>query len=278
MNVTPSGGPCGAIVDGIDLRRLNDDGVAALRHVWLEHKVVGIAGQDLSIEDLERFGRRWGPFGDDPFIAAVDGHPHVIEVRREPDEQAPVFAGNWHSDWSFLDSPPAATLLYGAIVPPVGGDTLFADLQAAYEALPAARRAELSGLVAVHSARRSYAPDGRYGERDVGRSMRIRADESARATQTHPLVRTHSETGRKSLFLSPAYTIGLEGMSDARAQSVLGPLFEHCAQPRFVYRHAWSPGMLTIWDNRVLNHMATGGYEGHRRLLYRMTIGEPVPA
>ncbi|MEZ5651808.1 MAG: TauD/TfdA family dioxygenase [Burkholderiaceae bacterium] len=274
MKVTPSGASCGAVVEDIDLRELDDAGLERLRGVWLEHKVIGIAGQSLQIEDLERFAQRWGPFGDDPFILPIAGHPHVIEVRREPDERAPVFAGNWHSDWSFLASPPAATLLYGEIVPDRGGDTLFADLEAALAALPAAQREQLASLTAIHSARRSYAPDGRYGVADEGRSMRIVSSDDARAQQRHPLVRTHPETGHQALFVSPAYTVGLADTGNEQADEILRPLFEHCGQDRFVYRHSWSPGMLTIWDNRCLNHMATGGYEGQRRLLYRITIGD----
>ncbi len=274
MNVRPSDASCGAIIDDLDLRSLDDTGLAGLRAAWLEHKVVGITGQSLSLEELEAFGRRWGPFGDDPYLGTITGHPHLVEVRREPDERAPVFAGNWHSDWSFLAAPPAATLLYGQVVPPTGGDTLFADLEAALEALPESEQRRLETLTAIHSASRSYAPDGRYGRSDVGRSMTIRSDESARATREHPLVRRHPETGRRTLFLSPAYTVGIAGMGEAEAAAVLDPLFAHCGDERFVYRHVWSPGMLTIWDNRCLNHMATGGYEGHRRLMVRMTVGE----
>ena len=127
MKVTPSGASCGAIVQGIDLRSLDEPGLARLRAVWLQHKVIGIAGQSLELDALEHFARRWGPFGDDPFIAPIAGHPHIVEVRREPDETAPVFAGNWHSDWSFLASPPAATMLYGEIVPPTGESAAMAS-------------------------------------------------------------------------------------------------------------------------------------------------------
>lgn len=275
MQVVPSGQTCGALVSGLDLREpLAPARLEALRQAWLEHQVIGIVGQSLSVADLERFAPQIGPWGDDPFIAALPGHPHVVEVRREPDEQAPLFADNWHSDWSFLASPPAATMLYGSVVPPVGGDTLFANLHAAWEALPAAMQARLAPLQAIHSASRSYSKKGRYGEADKGRSMTIKSSDEALATQTHPLVRTHPETGRKALFVSAAYTVGIEGMPDDEAASLLAELCAHAGQERFVYRHAWQPGMLTLWDNRCLNHRATGGYEGHRRLLHRITIGE----
>jgi taurine dioxygenase len=280
IRIIPSQAACGAQVHGVDLTApLPDATVDAIRAAWLEHGVLAFPGQAMSIADLERFTLAFGPRGNDPFIAPIPGHPHVIEVRREPDEKAPVFADNWHSDWSFLRSPPAGTALYGSVIPPVGGDTLFADQQAAWDALPAAQQTRLRGLMGIHSARVGYARDGRYGERDraLGRSMAIRYGDSALATQAHPVARTHPETGRTVLFVSPGYTIGIEGMADDEARALLRSLFEHQRQPRFVYRHRWEPGTLLLWDNRRLVHAATGGYEGHRRLLHRITIAERSP-
>jgi len=196
----------------------------------------------------------------------------VLEVRREPDETAPLFAETWHSDWSFLAHPPSATVLHGRIIPPVGGDTLFANQYAAYEALDAAMKERLEGLVAIHSAAKAYAPDGLYGLADKGRSMDIRPSEAARTTQAHPMVRTHPETGRKALYISPGYTVAIEGMAADEGWALLLKLFRHQSQPQFVHRQSWREGQLVIWDNRCLNHMATGGYDGHRRLLHRTTV------
>ncbi len=278
MRIEPSGQICGALIHGLDLAEpLSEQTVADIRAAWLDHHVIGFTDQSLDPPALQRFAMRLGPFGEDPFIAGMAAHPRVIEVRREANEQAPLFADNWHSDWSFLARPPAATLLYGVEIPPVGGDTLFANLHAAFEALPASRQHELQSLQAVHSARRSYARQGRYGDQDKGRSMAIRADDSALATQSHPLVRHHPETGRPALFISPAYTVGIAGMSEADSQALLAELFDWIDEPRFTYRHRWTPGLLTVWDNRCLNHRATGGYEGHRRLLHRITIGDRTP-
>ena len=275
FRVELSGACCGALIRGVDLsRRLSTADIEAIRGTWLEHQVIGICDQDLEITDLERFAAALGPEGDDPYIAPIAGHPRVVEVRREADETTPVFAEAWHSDWSFLDPPPAGTLLYGKVIPPVGGDTLFANQYAAYDALSAAMKARIARLQAIHSARLSYAPGGRYGERDRGRSMAIRYSERAMATQLHPLVRRHPETGRPALFVSMGYTIGIEGMGETDATALLTELFTHQTRPEFIYRHRWSPGLLTLWDNRCLLHTATGGYQGHRRLLWRITIGE----
>jgi alpha-ketoglutarate-dependent taurine dioxygenase len=275
LRVEPSGASCGALIFGADLSQpLSRASIDFIRDAWLKHQVIGICGQELQISDLERFAAALGPDGDDPFIASVAGHPRVVEVRREANETTPVFAEAWHSDWSFLEFSPAGTLLYGKIIPPVGGDTLFANQYAAYDALSETMKAKIANLRGIHSARRSYSPGGVYGERDKGRSMAIRYSEKAMATQLHPLVRTHSETGRRALFVNLGYTIGIDGMDDAHGSALLAQLFAHQCRPEFIYRHRWSPGLLTLWDNRCVLHTATGGYQGHQRLLWRITIGE----
>ncbi|HOF31271.1 MAG TPA: TauD/TfdA family dioxygenase [Burkholderiaceae bacterium] len=277
LTIEPSGQACGARVRGVDLTRpLTADTVAQLRAIWLQHQVIALPDQRMSVTDLERFALEIGDYGEDPYLEAMPGHRHVVALRREADETAPVFAEAWHSDWSFLPDPPAGTVLLSAVIPPVGGDTLYADQYAAYAALPAAMQRRLDGLMGVHSARRGYAPTGVYGERDrgSGRSMKILSDESALKTRLHPVVRTHPETGRKALFVSPGYTIGIDGMPRDEAAGLLQELFAHQVRPEFVYTHTWQPDMLVLWDNRCLLHRATGGYDGHRRLLYRITIAQ----
>lgn len=277
IQIQPSGAACGASVRGVDLTRALDAATLAdIRAAWLAHGVLAFPDQKMSIEDLERFTLAIGPRGEDPFIAPIPGHAHVVQIRREADEKAPIFAENWHSDWSFLPVPPAGTALLSAIIPPVGGDTLFADQTAAWDAMPAALKSRIEGRMGIHSARRGYSRNGMYGEKDQakGRSMAIRFGDEALKTRLHPIGRVHPETGRTALFVSPGYTIGIEGMDEAESQDVLQALFEHQQRPEFVYRHRWAPDMLLLWDNRCLVHRATGGYEGHRRLLHRITISE----
>jgi taurine dioxygenase len=279
IRATPQSAPCGALVEGVDLRQqLADPHIAAIRSAWLEHQVLAFPDQQLQIEDIERFARTLGPFGVDPYFDSVPGHPHVAQVCREAEEQTPIFAETWHSDWSFLERPPAATVLYGDVIPPVGGDTLFSNQYAAWQALPAAMKSLLEGKHGIHSARRGYSRAGMYGERDKGRSMAIRYSDSAMSTQRHPILRIHPETGRPALFVSMGYTIGIEGMTDAEATPLLMELFAHQAKEEFIYRHRWSQGMLVLWDNRCVLHAATGGYQGHRRLLHRITIAERTSA
>ena len=275
MQVTKQPASCGAAITGIDLKQpLGGAQVAQVRGIWLDHQVIAFPDQSMEIADIERFATYMGPNGEDPFIEAIPGHPRVVQVKREADEKTPLFAETWHSDWSFLKAPPAGTVLYGDVIPPVGGDTLFANQYAAWDGLPHAMKAQLRDGKGIHSARRGYAKDGMYGEKDKGRSMAIKYGDSALKTQLHPIARPHSETGRLALFVSPGYTIGIEGIPDDEATDILLQLFRHQANPEYVYRHKWSPGMLIMWDNRCVIHAATGGYEGHRRLLHRITVAD----
>jgi taurine dioxygenase len=274
LDITPSGQACGATVRGVDLRTVDDATTAEIRTAWLEHKVLAFPDQQLSDDDLETFTLRFGPFGDDPFFASIDGHPHVAAIQRLADETSSLFAENWHADWSFQEFPPDGTCLYGKTIPPTGGDTLYTNQQLALEKMPADLRSRIDGLVAIHSARGGYAPDGTYGDDDVSdRSMRIVPGNDAYATQTHPLIRTHPETGAQTLYSTIGYIIGIDEMPDAEARPLLGELYAWQIRDEFQYRHVWEHNMLVMWDNRCVLHRATGGYEGHDRLLHRTTIG-----
>lgn len=274
LDLSPSGQACGATVTGVDLSRpLDSATIAAIRAAWLEHHVLAFPDQALSDDDLERFTLCFGGFGEDPFIAPIPGRQHIIAVERRADETSSLFAETWHSDWSFQAQPPAGTCLYGLVIPPVGGDTLFANQHAALAAMPDSMRARIDGRISIHSAKRAYAPDGMYGANDrKGRSMVILPSKDAENTQRHPLIRRHPETGREGLFSCFGYIIGIEGMDDAEAVPLLMELYQWQSREAFQYRHRWQPKMLVMWDNRSLLHAATGGYAGHHRLLHRTTI------
>ena len=277
FTLNPTDQACGALVHGLDLStELDADTIAGLRAAWLEHQVLVFPQQQLSDDDLERFTLYFGKFGDDPFIAPIEGRKHVIAVKREANEQAPVFAEAWHTDWSFQKTPPAGTCLYGIRIPPVGGDTLFINQQRALQNMPDELRAKLENLNALHSAKAAYAPDGVYGEpeKDSDRSMDIRPSEEAREVRAHPLIRKHPETGNEALFGCAGYIVGIEGMADAEAWELLSELYAWQTQEQFQYRHKWSEGMLIMWDNRSVLHSATSGYDGHARLLHRTTIAD----
>ena len=268
-------GPFGAVVRGVDLRDAPDGPLAEqLRAAWLAHQLLVFPDQELGFEALEAAAEAFGPIGEDPYFRPIPGQSHVVALTREADETTPLFADVWHSDWSFLPTPPAGTLLYGVDIPPTGGDTLYADQYGAYDALPPELQERIDGLVGIHSAQRGYSKQGLYGDRDQGRSMAIVASDSALATQPHPLVRTHPETGRRALYCSLAYTVGIEGLDEHEGNALIGELLGYLALPQHTHRHRWSAGTVALWDNRCLVHAATGGYEGHRRELHRLTIAE----
>ena len=273
LRVESYGGPCGARVTGLDLSKpLSSETVVAVRQAWLEHHVLAFPDQHIGDDDLERFTLYFGDFGDDPFFAPIANREHIAAIRREADEQSPLFAENWHTDWSFQARPPSGTCLNAVDIPPTGGDTLYANQHMAWDALAPERQAQLARLVAIHSARLAYAPDGSYGTKDKGRSMDIRPSMAALATQTHPLIPAHPETGRRGFYSTLGYIVGIEGMDDSEAIPLLLELQKWQGEERFTYVHRWEPGMLVMWDNRSVLHKATGGYEGHRRELHRTTI------
>lgn len=278
IEVTPTASGFGAVVTGLDLARpLAESVMDEVRQAWAAHGVLSFPDQPLSLDQLEAVTLQFGPFGVDPFIAPMPGRPNVLELRREPDERATNFGAGWHSDWSFQPIPPAATLLHGQVIPPVGGDTLFADCTAAYAALSPTFQEMLAPLRAIHSAGRAYGTKGVFARETEKRTMQIIVSEEADKTHTHPLVRTHPVTGAKALFVSPVYTVGIEGLTPGESQAVLGYLFGHITQPEFIFRHRWARDTLLIWDNRRTVHLAEGGYDGHLRVMHRTTVAGEVP-
>jgi taurine dioxygenase len=276
LEITPSGQACGAAVGGVDWASDVDPAtVAEVRAAWVEHGVLAFPDQHLTDDDLERFTRSFGPFGVDTFFEPIDGHPHIAALHRFADESAPIFADTWHADWSFQDRPPIGTCLYGKIIPPVGGDTLYVNQRASLAEMPSELRSKIEGRLAIHSAKRGYSPDGVYGDADAGnvRAMRIVVNDTAYETQTHPFIRVHDETGEESLYGIFGYICGIEGMSDEDADELLLELYAWQIRDEFRYVHHWEPNMLVMWDNRTILHKATGGYDGHERLLHRTTIG-----
>ncbi|MEM1433773.1 MAG: TauD/TfdA family dioxygenase [Pseudomonadota bacterium] len=277
LTIEPLGAACGARLTGVDLSApVSPEIQRAVRRAWLEHKVLVFPDQPLSPENLPQAARNFGPIGDDPFFESISAGSPVVAICRRADETAPVFAEAWHTDWSFKVRPPAGTLLFGVTIPPVGGNTSFINQELVLAQMPADLRRRLDGLIARHSAKVAYAPEGTYGEADAGsdRSMKIRIDASARAVQTHPLIIRHPETGARVVYSTLGYICGIEGMADEAATALLHELYQWQTQPQFQYHHRWEPNMLVLWDNRAVLHKANGGFDGYERLLYRVTIAD----
>lgn len=268
----------GAEVTGVTLRRpLAPEARAEVMRAWARHSVLAFPDQPLTHAELEAFTAQIGPFGHDPYAKPLDGHPHILEVRREPEETSRRFGATWHSDWSFLETPPAATLLHAKITPPVGGDTLFADAYRAYESLSPVMQRLLDGLRAIHSPRQSHGTKGDFAKDGGQRAMNLVVGEQAEEARAQPLVRVHPLSQRRALYISPIYTIGIEGMTEEESQPLLDFLFQRMLEDRFIYRHRWRPDMLTMWDNRCTIHYADGGYDGHRRVMHRTTVAGEIP-
>ena len=205
INVTPSGQACGAVITGLDMSGpLSSDIISEIRQAWLEHHVLVFPEQQLTDEDLVRITDYFGSVGDDPYFVPISKKTPVVALTRRADEQAPVFAENWHTDWSFKKHPPIGTCLYSLVVPPVGGNTGFANQQMALAQMPDELRQRLEGKVALHSAAAAYGPQGTYGEKDQGsdRSMKILFSDQANKSEPHPIIAKHPESGADTISVS----------------------------------------------------------------------------
>lgn len=272
LTATPVAGSLGADIHGVDLNNLSDAGQAELRQALMDHQVLFIRDQSLSIEQLEAVTLRFGEFGIESYAKPMADHPHVVHVLKEASESVPfVFGGAWHSDWTFQEKPPAFTLLYGHDVPATGGDTLYANMYLAYEWLSPAMQDLLHGLQGVHTPEASYGPKAAH---NAGlQSMQILYGENVdHDRRTHPLIIKHPETGRSALFANPAYTLGIEGLKPEEARPILDYLFRVASAEAFTCRMRWAPGTLAIWDNRCTWHQPISDYFGNRREMFRTTV------
>ena len=282
MNITPTGEACGARVTGIDLSQpLDRNTINSIRSAWLEHHVLAFPDQKLSDDDLVRVTNYFGNVGDDPYFVPISKNTPVVALTRRADEQAPVFAENWHTDWSFKQHPPIGTCLYSLVVPPVGGNTGFANQQLALAQMPDDLRQRLENKIALHSAAAAYGPDGTYGEKDQGndRSMKILFSEQANKSEPHPIIAKHPESGTETIFGTVGYIHTILGLEAEDSRQLIMDLYAWQTREEFQYTHVWEPNMLVMWDNRSVLHKANGGYDGHARELHRLTIaGDPALA
>jgi len=266
-------GALGAEIHGVDLAAdLSDGVVAALRQALLDHLVIFFRDQDLPPARFLALAKRFGTPNEYPFVKGLNVYPEVIAVTKLPHETV-NFGGVWHADTTYLQEPPMATLLVAREVPPVGGDTLFANQYLAYESLSERMQQLLCGLNGVSSSAKADA--------SRTREDRIRSDGTAEPRRLliaeHPAVRTHPETGRKALYVNVAHTVGFAGMTEAESAPLLSFLFRHQIQPEFTCRFRWQPGSLAIWDNRCAQHYAMNDYHGHKRVMHRITLEGDKP-
>lgn len=254
---------CGAEVQGIDLARpLETATIDALSHALAEYCVLFFRDQSLTPEQQKKFGRHFGELHLHPaWPRLVDDHPEIMEIYS--DENSTRIAGeHWHSDVSCDPEPPLGSILYMLETPPVGGDTLFASMYAAFAALSPKMQDFLEGLTAIHDGEQVYR--GGYGTQADAGKIYPRAE--------HPVVRTHPVSGRKALFVNRTFTTRIAQLSASESRSVLDMLFTHNEQPRFQCRFAWRPGSIAFWDNRCAQHHALWDYYPNRRRGWRVTV------
>ncbi len=273
LNIQRIAGAIGAEISDIDLREPIDDALMArIRAVWLEHLVIFFRDQTLSSAEFLAFARRIGEVIEYPFVKGLPDFPEVIPVVKLEHERV-NFGGLWHSDTTYLDTPPMASMLIAREVPPFGGDTLFANMYAAFEALSPGMQSMLQSLQGVNSSAKADA--------SRTREDRIKTDARPEAhreyTAEHPVVRTHPETGRKALYVNVGHTLRFKDMTAEESAPLLEYLFQHLVRPEFTCRFVWRPGSIALWDNRCAQHNPINDYHGYRRVMHRVTLAGDRP-
>jgi taurine dioxygenase len=271
LQVSPVAGALGAEVQGVDLARpLTPEVVGEIRQALLAHLVIFFPRQQLGPAELLAFGERFGQPTEYPQMKGLPGYPHVVAVTKLEHERV-NFGGVWHSDTTYLECPPLGTVLYAVEVPPYGGDTLFANQYLAYETLSEGLKKTLAGLVGVNTSAKAEISRTREDRlREAGVELKV-------LVATHPVARTHPETGRQALYINAAHTTHFQGWTIEESQPLLDYLFAHQVRPEFTCRFRWQPGSLAFWDNRCAQHNPINDYHGFRRVMHRVTLAGDRP-
>ncbi len=258
----------GAEIHGVDLsQELSDETIGAIRQALLDHLVIFFRDQEIDYEQHKAFGRRFSTLHVHPRAPSPDGHPELLVIHA--DESSKRVAGQgWHSDVSCDARPPLGSILHLTQVPEAGGDTVFSNMYAAYEALSDKMQGFLSGLTAVHDSAHIYR--GKYYEDAKGaRHEQPRSE--------HPVVRTHPETGRQALFVNSAFTTKIVGMEREESRALLEFLYRHVERQEFHVRFRWEPNSIAFWDNRSVQHLAIFDYWPQVRSGVRVTLEGDEP-
>ena len=259
----------GVRVEGMVLSEsLDDPDVSEIRRLFLKHRVIFFEGQNLSPQQHRDFAARFGAFQIHPFYQAHPEYPELVVL--DTGEHNPTDNDHWHTDMTYSAEPPMAGILYSRLIPPQGGDTLWADMHAAYLALSSSLRGLLDPLDAVHDLARAFPPQ----HRAVQESGADKYAEKMKANPPvlHPVVRTHPETGEDCLFVNEGFTTAIQGLAKKESDDLLAFLFAHVNRPEFAMRWRWKPNTLAMWDNRCTQHYAVNDYLPHRRIMHRATL------
>lgn len=273
LDIQPLEG-CGALVRGCDVRLASDADIDRLRRAIFDHGVVFLEDQQLTPEDQIAFAGRIAPIVINRYFPKTERYPEIAKVEKS-ETQVTNIGGGWHTDHSYDEAPAMGSVLLAVELPPSGGDTLFADMYAAYDTLPDKMKSRIADLKARHTSSHVFGEGGGYAETD-------RAELSGHADTpeaVHPVVITHPGSGKKALYVNPGFTREIVGLDPEESAALLNELFAHAMRLRFVHRYQWRPGSMAIWDNRCTWHFAMNDYHGHYRLMHRITLdGGPLAA
>jgi taurine dioxygenase len=264
-------GALGAEITGVDLSaEIDADTVSLVRKALLEHLVIFFRGQNLAPQRQLAFAQRLGEPMEYPQLKGLPECPLITPVVKLEHETV-NFGGVWHSDTTYLERPPMASMLYAVQIPPQGGDTLFANQYLAYETLSEGLRKTLRGLTGVNTSRKAAASRTREDRlKEAGAELKV-------LTAEHPAVRTHPETGRPALYVNVGHTERFKGWTEEESRPLLEYLFEHQVRPELTCRFRWEKGSVALWDNRCTQHNPVNDYHGFRRVMHRVTLAGDVP-
>ena len=268
LEVRKAAGALGAFVSGVSLADVARDSALfeRLHALALEHQVLFFRGQHIEPLDFQAFARRFGPVLGHPAYPLVPGTEDVQVLESTP--EAPSKIEEWHSDMTFSATPPTYTLLHGQIIPEYGGDTLWASAVAAYDALSKPMQGLLDGLQAVHDFRHGF----RESLAEPGGEQRLAGAVAANPPVSHPLIRTHPESGARAIYVNPLFTTHIEGLTASESRDILNFLYRHTVTPEFTVRLSWEPHTAVIWDNRSVQHKPVNDFFPQHRKLHRVTI------
>ncbi len=289
ITALPLAAAMGAEIRGVQIGQLTDAQFLEIEDALYRHKMIFLRDQDMRHDDQEAFTLRFGDFGIDAYTRGMPGHRNVQPVIKEADTRTRmIFGSGWHTDSPFLQTPPAISMLFGADIPPYGGDTIWCNMVLAYQCLSdtmkkvlAPLKVHMTGVNVVgelEQENRAKQSDSGPSKRSGFGDMELDVDNQKMiAGWYHPIVRTHPKSGEKALYVDHTYSHGIEGMTSAEAEGLLGFLKEHVSQPAFSCRLRWAPKTFVVWDNRICIHQAFNDYDGFRREMYRTTVMGEVP-
>lgn len=278
LDIAPLSGALGAEVRGLDLAgKLDARTIGRVRKAFLKHQVLVFPDQDLTPRQQLAFARRFGRPDIYPFLDSIEGVSQVIEILKT-EKDTSNFGTHWHSDTTYMTRPNMGTLLYALEVPPVGGDTLFADMYAAYDTMSKGMKRLLDGVTGLYSSAQNNIGGRAEKMKHLAGMKTAFKEETAPIEAIHPVIRTHPETGKPALYVNFSHTVHFSGMTREETLPILEYLTKHAVQPEFTCRVRWRKGDLVFWDNRCVQHKAVNDYDGYRRRMHRVTLKGDKPA